>query len=244
MIDSHHKNAQARRIFDGIADSYETPAELFSLFRYGHWRRFLVSRLTLNPESSVLDVCTGTGLVAIDIASRTGCGVVGVDLSERMIEKAQRKLQTPGLDPLVSLVNGRAESLPFSDHSFDAVVFSFLLRYVEDPQSTMRELARVLRPGGQMVSLEFFVPQSPVLHALWLLHTRLVMPLGTRFLSPGWREVGSFLGPSISSFYSKHTLEDLSQMWAQAGIGKVQSKALSLGGAVVMWGQKEVHGEN
>ena len=232
-------NTRARSLFDGIAHSYEALAQLFSYFQYGRWRRFLVSRLNLPPEARVLDVCTGTGLVATDIALSTGSRVVGVDLSDRMMEQASHNLRDSDLGSSVSLVKGRAESLPFSDRSFDAVVFTYLLRYVEDPPATLRELARVLRPGGQMASLEFYVPQGPVLHPLWLLHTRMVMPLGTRVLSPGWRAAGSFLGPSISQFYREHSLEDVGQMWARAGIGDVRTKVLSLGGAVVMWGRKE-----
>lgn len=241
---SHDKNTQAHRLFDGIARSYEGPAQAFSLFQYGGWRRFLVSRLRLDPQALALDVCTGTGLVAAQIANTTGCPVVGVDLSGRMIEQARSNLRSRGLARLVSLVRGRAESLPFKDHSFDAVAFTFLLRYVEDPAATIRELARVLRPGGQMASLEFFVPQKLVLYWLWVLHTSLVLPLGTRLLSQGWREVGSFLGPSISAFYRDYTLEDLKDMWERAGLGDVQTRVLSLGGAVVMWGRKEACGEN
>ena len=170
--------------------------------------------------------------------------MVGVDLADRMIGKAQGNIETHGLAPRVSLVKGCAESLPFAGHSFDVVAFSFLYRYLENPQGTLGELARVLRPGGQIASLEFFIPQNPILYRLWLLHTRLVLPMGTRTISPGWREVGSFLGPSISQFYRQYTLEDLKQIWVRAGLGNVQTKVLSLGGAVVIWGQKEVNGGN
>ena len=90
----------------------------------------------------------------------------------------------------------------------------------------------MLRPGGR------------ILHGLWLLHTRVVMPLGTRLLSPGWRDVASFLGPSISNFYRQYPLDDIDSMWRRAGIGKVRSRALSLGGAVVTWGEKEANGED
>ena len=170
--------------------------------------------------------------------------MVGVDLSEAMIKEANRNRHTKGMARRVQLVTGRAERLPFADDSFDTVVFTFLLRYVEDPQATLQELARVLRPGGQMASLEFFVPQSPVWYGLWLMHTRLVMPFGTRFLSPGWRAVGSFLGPNISAFYREHSIEDLKRMWSRAGLGDVQTRALSLGGAVVTWSRKEAHYES
>ena len=232
MFEPHCRNNLDRRLFDGIAQGYEGPAQVFSLFQYRRWRRFLVSRLRLGPQDLVLDVGTGTGLVARDIAKRTGCRVVGVDLADRMIGQAHRDVQAHGLAPRVSLLKGCAESLPFADHSFDAVAFTFLYRYIENPQDILGELTRVLRPGGQMASLEFFMPQSPVLYGLWLLHTRLVLPVGTRILSPGWREVGSFLGPSISHFYRHCKLEDLKQIWVRAGLRNVQTKELSLGGAL------------
>jgi len=244
MIKSCHKNAEARRLFDGIAGSYEEPARAFSLFQYNRWRRFLVSRLELNSNASVLDVCTGTGVVGIDIARRMGCHVVGLDLSDRMIEQAHRNLTASDLTSLVSLVKGRAETMPFYERSFDAVVFTFLLRYVEDSSGTLRELVRVLRPGGQMASLDFFVPQNSFIHRLWLLHTRLVIPAGTRFISPGWREMGSFLGPNISAFYREHSLEHLIRMWTEAGMSNVQTRILSFGGALVIWGRKEVRVES
>lgn len=238
------KNAQARHLFDGIATSYDTPAQVFSLFQYIYWRRFLVSRLKLAPQSLVLDVGTGPGGVASYIARQGGCRVVGADLSEHMLRQAQMNLQTSKLTPQVSLVNARAENLPFPDRAFDVVVFTFLFRYVEEPNHLIRELARVLKPGGQIATLEFYVPGGSILHPLWLLHTRLVMPLGTRFMSSGWREVGSFLGPSISGFFRRYTLGELERMWVQEGLTDVQTKVLSRGGAFVMWGQKKVHDEN
>ncbi len=239
--DSHARNAPAQGLFDGIAGSYEGPAQVFSFFQYRRWRRFLVSRLRVSQETLVLDVCTGTGVVASDIAGRARCRVIGVDLSAAMIERARRNLKRPKSTddpPAVSLVKGRAEGLPFAESSFDTVVFTYLLRYVEDPEATLGELSRVLKPGGQLASLEFFVPQNPILYPLWLLHTRFAIPVGSRLLPGGWREVGSFLGPSISDFYSRHTLRDLCGMWERAGVGEVQTKQLSLGGALVMWGRK------
>jgi demethylmenaquinone methyltransferase/2-methoxy-6-polyprenyl-1,4-benzoquinol methylase len=237
-------NAFAQRIFDGISGDYYGSAQVLSLFQYGRWHRSLVSRLNVAPGGSLLDVCTGTGRIACRAARGKGCRVVGVDLSLRMLKQGKKVVRDEGLDRRVSLVGARAEDLPFADGSFDAVMFSFLLRYVDDPQATLSELARVLRPGGQMCSLEFYTPRGLPWYPLWLAHTRLVIPLGTRLLSPEWSEVGSFLGPSISSFYRKHSLPDLMGMWERAGVGAVQAKTLSLGGAVVMWGRKEATGED
>ncbi len=236
------KNLHARRLFDGIARTYDRPAQVFSLFQYRYWHRFLASRLKLGPQDRVLDVATGPGGVAISIAEKFGCRVAGLDISSEMLEQARRNVEASGLASSISLVEGRAEDLPFPDGHFDAVVFTFLFRYVDDPQATVNELARVLKPGGQMASLEFYVPQGPVLHPLWLLHTRLVLPLGTLPLSPGWREVGSFLGPSISRFFRKYTLEDLAGMWRSAGLVDVDTRVLSAGGAFVMCGRKASDG--
>ncbi len=243
MIDSYKKNIHARGIFNGIANSYEAPAQIFSLFQYRLWHRRLVSQLRLNRNDSVLDVCTGTGLVATDIANSIGCSVVGLDLSDSMIKQAAYNLRSTERIPPVSLVQGKAEGLPFSDNSFDALVFTFLLRYVESPQDTLLELARVVRPGGQITSLEFYIPRNPVLYQLWLFHTRVVLQLGTRFISQGWREVGAFLGPSISTFYSRYSLEYIVQMWKRAGIRDIQTEILSVGGAVIMQGNKESYAE-
>ena len=158
MTDLHDKNRLALRIFDGIAGSYEWPANVFSLFQYARWRRSLVSELRPAPGDLVLDVCTGTALVATQIAGDVECRVVGLDLSRRMLSEGRGRVLDAGLGASVRLVRGRAEDLPFPDGSFDAVVFTFLLRYVEDPQATLCEngqgpaarrtagLARVLRP--------------------------------------------------------------------------------------------------
>jgi demethylmenaquinone methyltransferase / 2-methoxy-6-polyprenyl-1,4-benzoquinol methylase len=230
------RNLFTRRLFDGIAKNYDRPAQLFSFFQYLHWRDFLVSRLRLNSNSRVLDVCTGPGGVAIAIARKARCRVVGVDISDGMLQKAQSNIINSNLASYISVKKARAEELPFDDHAFDAVVFTFLYRYIEQPQDVLIELTRVLKPGGQIASLEFYVPGGPVLYPLWLLHTRLVLPVGTRFITPGWKEVGSFLGPSISDFFRRKPLSDIARMWSDSGINDVQTKILSWGGAFVMWG--------
>ncbi len=226
------------RLFNGIASRYERPAVFFSYGQYRRWHRSLVSRLQLPAESRVLDVCTGTGLVAMDIARHSQVHVVGIDLSDGMLAAAQGNVRGHGVQN-VTLVQGRAEQLPFADATFDLVVFTYLLRYVQDPQAVLHELSRVLRPGGQLASLEFYIPPNPAIRALWMAHSFLWMPLATRLLSPGWREVGGFLGPSITAFYKRHSLDDLRAMWAAAGVKEAKVKMLSLGGAVVMWGSKE-----
>ncbi len=234
MTQLSHKNAHASQLFDGIANNYETPAQIFSFFQYRRWRKYLVSRLELTSRESALDICTGPGGVAAGISKKYRCSVTGFDLSREMLTHAKANVNARGLD--VRLVQGRAESLPFKDNSFDAVTFTFLLRYVDNVDSTIAEMMRVLRPGGMLASLEFFTP-SGLLYPPWLFHTRVVMPVGM-FVSPGWRKVGTFLGPSISNFYKKNPLKSIGLAWEDAGIKQVHITKLSLGGAVVMWGRK------
>lgn len=226
----------ATQLFKGIANNYELPAQIFSFFQYQHWRRYLVSRLELTNRETVLDICTGPAGVATSVTEKYGCPVIGLDLSAEMLLQAQANVNRRVLN--IGLVQGRAESLPFKTGSFDAVIFTFLLRYVENVEATIAEITRVLRPGGILASLEFFTPAG-LLYPPWLFHTRVVMPVGAALISPGWRKVGTFLGPSISNFYKRNPLRDIEQAWQKAGIEKIHTTKLSLGGAVVMWGRKQ-----
>jgi demethylmenaquinone methyltransferase/2-methoxy-6-polyprenyl-1,4-benzoquinol methylase len=234
----HDRNRHARQLFNGIARRYDLVAELGSLFQYGHWRRYLVSRLNSGPDDTVLDLCTGTAGVAIEVVRNYRSRVVGVDLSPMMLKHAQDRISTVGLADRLSLVMGRAESLAFPNACFDVVCVTFLLRYVDDPRSTMREIIRVLKPGGRLLSLEFGVPGNPVARVLWYAYTRAALPLGGALVSRGWRRVGSFLGPSVSRFCRSYPEERLRSIWVQLGISDVKLTRLSLGGAVVMWGTK------
>jgi len=183
----------------------------------------------------VLDVATGTGLVARELRRRYSCRVVGLDQSEDMLSRAR-----PLVGPVYEqLVRGEAERLPFADGEFDALTFTYLLRYVDDPAAAMRELARVVRPGGRIAMLEFHVPPRPLLYAAWWLYTRAGLPALGRLVSRDWYEVGRFLGPSIDGFWAEHPLPELVRIWRDAGIGSVEARKMSLGGGVVMWGVRD-----
>ena len=232
------KNKHAGGLFDGIAPGYDLYSQLFSFFQTGFWRRFLVSRLEVGAGDNVLDICTGTAGVAIKIAGTSGAQVVGVDLSQGMLQLGQQNVAKTGLKGNVALLLGRAEALAFADASFDAVSFTYLLRYVEDPRATLCEIVRVLKPGGSLVSLEFGVPGNFVVRNVWKAYTRLVLPLAMIPISRGWRRLGAFLEPSISAFYRTYSIEDIRRMWVDLGISDARVKRLSLGGGVVMWGTK------
>jgi demethylmenaquinone methyltransferase / 2-methoxy-6-polyprenyl-1,4-benzoquinol methylase len=228
----------APELFAPLGPTYDRYARLLSLGQDPRWRRFLVSRLEVGPDARVLDVATGTGAVALELVRQHGCTVVGIDRSPQMLDVARRRVAAGGLDTRIELYEGRAEALPFHDASFDGLTVTYLLRYVDDPAATLRELARVVRPGGTVALLEFGVPQSQVTRALWELYVRLVLPLAGRVLSPGWHEVGRFLGPSIRDLEARLPLERQLALWTAAGIGDVRAQRLSLGGGLVVWGRR------
>jgi len=224
--------ASARTLFAPLGPTYDRYAAALSFGQDPRWRRFLVARIEASPSDTVLDVATGTGAVARELLAQKGCTVVGLDQSPEMLTEARRRLPAA-----VRLVEGTAESLPFPDGSFDALTFTYLLRYVSDPAATLRELARVVRPGGTIAGLEFAVPRG-ICRPLWELYVRVGLPLAGRAISTGWAEVGDFLGPSIRDFYERWPEERLLGSWRAAGIADVRARRLSLGGGIVTWGRR------
>jgi demethylmenaquinone methyltransferase/2-methoxy-6-polyprenyl-1,4-benzoquinol methylase len=228
----------AQDLFDGVAPSYDTWAQVLTFFQYLRWREFLVSRMALRAGSLVLDVCTGTAGVALEIADHHDGKIVGLDVSHSMLQAGLRAIEKRSLDGRIQLTQGRAEHLPFPDGTFDTVVFTYLLRYVQDPGATIRELSRVLKPGGELLSLEFGLPEALWVRALWEIYNRVVMPVMTIPVSRGWHRMGCFLGPSISGFCKRYPVDRLAAIWRDNGIPLVETRPLLRGAAVVMWGTK------
>jgi demethylmenaquinone methyltransferase/2-methoxy-6-polyprenyl-1,4-benzoquinol methylase len=162
-----------------------------------------------------------------------------VDLTLEMLQRGARNVRAAGLSRRIALTVGRGEQLPFPDAAFDALTFTYLLRYVADPQATLGELARVVKPGGMVASLEFHVPPNPFWAACWRLYTRLLLP-AAGWLTGGreWFEVGRFLGPSISGHYRRYPLAWHVEAWRNAGFVDVGTRVMSLGGGLVMWGTR------
>jgi demethylmenaquinone methyltransferase/2-methoxy-6-polyprenyl-1,4-benzoquinol methylase len=219
----------ARRLFAPLGPTYDRGAAVLSLGQDARWRRFLVSRIP--PGSTVVDVATGTGLVARELLARD-CEVTGLDQSPEMLRVARDRL-----GDRARFVEGRAEQLPFEDASFEALTFTYLLRYVEDPGAVLGELARVVRPGGSVAMLEFFVPRGPWRPA-WDLYVGRILPAAGRLFGPEWAEVGRFLGPSIRGLWAQHPLERMLDLWRAAGIADARFRVLSLGGGIVVWGRR------
>ena len=228
------------RLFSGLPKRYDLAGALLSFGQDPRWRRAMIRQVAANEGDRVLDVATGTGMVAAALARSYGCSVVGLDQSPEMLAGAQAKLAAdPLLADRVELVRGEAESLPFADGEFDHLTFTYLLRYVDDPRATLRELARVVKSGGRIASLEFMLPPNPISRSLWLVYTRAAMPVLGRMISRDWYVVGRFLGRSIADFYRRLPLERQLQLWREAGVRGVQARVMSFGGGVVIWGTRD-----
>jgi demethylmenaquinone methyltransferase / 2-methoxy-6-polyprenyl-1,4-benzoquinol methylase len=233
------RNRFTQRLFTPLPDRYDRLAEVLSFGQNARWRRTMITKVDPRPGQRICDVASGTAGVAMQLRQRADVSVVGVDLTEQMLRQGQRNVRRAGLDGRIRLAVGRAEQLPFADAAFDGLTFTYLLRYVDDPQATLTELARVIRPGGRAASLEFYVPPAGLWHAGWWLYTRTALPAGG-LLTGGrsWMEVGRFLGPSISAHYRDYPLDWTLGAWQRAGFANVGYAVMSLGGGVVMWGTR------
>jgi demethylmenaquinone methyltransferase/2-methoxy-6-polyprenyl-1,4-benzoquinol methylase len=233
------RKREALELFRGLPRRYDLLSAALSFGQDPRWRRALVRTVAPKSGDRILDVATGTGMVAAELLRCASCSVVGIDQSAEMLAAARARFggrsAAGGAQAIgVELIEGQAEALPFADASFDALTFTYLLRYVEDPPATMRELARVLRPGGRIASLEFGVPPWPPARAAWRLYTTIGLPTLGRAVSREWAAVGRFLGGSIVDFYDRHPLERIVEYWRDAGLEDVRVRRMSLGGGIVM----------
>ena len=224
------RRTHARTLFAPLGSSYDRVGAALSFGQDPRWRRTMVSRVP-RDGGTVLDIATGTGLVAERLLAR-GHRVTGLDQSPDMLAVARRRF-----GDRIELVEASATEIPFPNASFDHLTFTYLLRYVDDPGATLAELARVVRPGGTIASLEFCVPRG-VWRPLWDLYVGVGLPVAGRLISRGWYDVGRFLGPSIRGFYEEWPLERQLELWREAGIMDVRARRMSLGGGVVIWGRR------
>jgi len=234
-------NEFSQELFVGLPARYNVLAQVLSFGQDRRWRSAMVDRIIGAQPQLVLDVACGPCAVTKKLVATTSAHIVSLDLSEAMLVQGRRVIERASLASRVSLVRGRAEQLPFAEATFDALTFTYLLRYVQDPAETLREIARVVKPGGSISSLEFAVPERPLWHVAWWLYTRTLLPLGG-YVTGGraWYDAGRFLGPSISRHYHDYSVEWTRDAWRRAGIDHVEVRRMSLGGGVVISGYRRL----
>ena len=199
----------------------------------------MVNHVVAQQPKLILDVACGPAAVSILLAQTSRAQIVGLDLSSDMLGQGVSNAAEAGFSSRINFILGQGERLPFADNTFDALTFTYLLRYVTDPRATIAELVRVVKPGGPIANLEFAVPSSVAWRVAWFGYTRWLLPIGG-WLTGGkaWWDVGRFLGPSISQHYAKYSIQWTKDTWAQCGVSDVALRQMSLGGGLVMWGRK------
>ncbi|MDI6709609.1 MAG: class I SAM-dependent methyltransferase [Bacillota bacterium] len=208
--DSQHKQEFVREVFATIAHRYDLLNTILSFNRDKAWRRFAVGRCGLRPGMQALDVACGTGMLSFELARAVGPGgrVVGIDFCPEMLERANANRGRHPFGGLVTFQQGNAIDLPFPDAAFDCATIGFALRNVPDVKKTIAEMARVVRPGGRVVSLEFGKPSLPVFKQAYYLYLNGLIPVLGR-LGVGRKGPYNWLAQSQNSFMHQSAVRDL-----------------------------------
>lgn len=222
------KRDQISKMFDAISTRYDRLNRMLSLGVDLCWRKKVLEIIKNQVPKSLLDVATGTGDLPILLAE-TGADIVGVDISEGMLEIGRSKVKKYGLEQQVSLQYGDSESLPFEKNYFDAITVAFGVRNFENLEKGLSEMYRVLKPGGVQVVLELSVPQTPVLKQLYLLYSKYILPVVGRLISKD-QKAYQYLPESVEAFPSGKAFADILK---KIGFKKVEVQPLSLGIATI-----------
>jgi demethylmenaquinone methyltransferase/2-methoxy-6-polyprenyl-1,4-benzoquinol methylase len=227
-------------MFDAIADRYDFLNHALSAGIDRRWRRRAISTLQLTGRETVLDVCTGTGDLAIAaIQGSRGCPgarrVVGVDFAGEMLRVAVAKVQRGALERRIALARGDAARLPVGDGAVDAVTIAFGIRNVEDTRAACREMARVLKPGGRIAVLEFAVPTIPVVRPIYLWYFRQVLPRIGRLVSHHTAAYG-YLPASVDAFAAP---DEFVTILRQSGFAGLSAVPLSCGIVFLYTGRRD-----
>lgn len=231
------KPGRVRAMFAAIAGSYDLNNRVHSLGQDQAWRRFAVRWAGVRPGEHVLDVACGTGDLTHAFAGTPAARVVGVDFTRGMLDRAEikRRWLREARAGKVRYLEGDAQDLPFPDGSFDVVSIAFGIRNVADPARALREMARVLRPGGRLIVLEFDRPRNPLVRWFNDLYCARVMPVTATWLSGDKSGAYKYLPASVATFLTRDQMEAALR---DAGLVGVRSRALSLGICVCYRGER------
>lgn len=236
---------EIQKMFARVAERYDLANRLLSAGIDRRWRRTAVEIAEVRAEDRILDVCAGTGDLSLDLA-RTGAAVIGSDFTFEMLEKAQAKIPTGwqeaggagGTGPVRPVfIAGDTTELPFPSQTFDLVTVAFGIRNVQDPLVGLREMRRVIRPGGRVVVLEFCKPSAPIFSGLYLFYFRRILPLLGRMISGDTGGAYSYLPASVMAFPER---AEFLELMTQAGFGSPQQKILTFGIAAIYRAEVEV----
>ncbi len=232
-------NRQVQKMFSDIAPRYDFLNRWLSCGRDQYWRKRAVTRLSPQAGERFLDIATGTADVALEIIRNVPKGtaqVVGMDFSEKMLELAQQKINSQKKENSIQLESGSAESLPFEDNYFDGTTTAFGVRNFSDVSRSLREMHRVLKPGGRCVILEFSLPRNSILNALYRFYFELLLPQVGRLVSKH-PSAYTYLPKTVASFPVR---QEFSSLMEQAGFMNVTHQELTFGIVILYTGIKQV----
>lgn len=231
------KELYVRKMFDAIANYYDLANSIMSMGRDHYWRKFTAEMVSQWGARKILDVCAGTGMLALAMARKIkDCQIIGIDYSEQMLKKGRQRLEKYPQGELITLEHGHADNLKFADNSFDCVTLAFSLRNVPDISQVLTEMKRVVRPGGRVLSLELSKPENLLFQKIYYVYFYHLLPLLGRSIS-GCQEAYRYLPKSLTNFPNRLQLEKL---FSQAGLHHVQSYPLTGGIVAVHVGEKSV----
>ena len=226
---------QIQNMFTAIAPRYDFLNRLLSVGQDRHWRKKAINRLAPVPKERILDIATGTGDMALEIASRNlSVQISGIDFSRRMLDLGRNKIREKGYDRFVSFQIGSGECLPFTANSFHGAVCAFGIRNFADAKLGLREFYRILKPGGRAVILEFSMPANPILNKIYNWYFDLVLPKVGSLIS-GHNDAYSYLPDSVADFPEQN---EFVRWMEEAGFKKVSFNELTFGIVSIHCGYK------
>ncbi|MFE1244113.1 demethylmenaquinone methyltransferase [Fictibacillus sp. NPDC058756] len=229
------KEERVHSVFEKISDQYDYMNDLISFKQHNRWRNDTMKRISVKPGDNCLDVCCGTGEWTFALAEAAGESghVTGLDFSENMLKVGREKLKKRSL-PQVAFLHGNAMELPFEDNTFDVVTIGFGLRNVPDYFQALKEMARVVKPGGRVVCLETSHTTVPIFKQIFKFYFTYIMPVFGKLFAKSYQEY-SWLQESTEAFLTKDELKDLFQ---KSGLTEVEIKSYALGAAAMHTGKK------
>lgn len=237
-MENNIDKTQVRDMFDGIAESYDFLNHFLTLGIDVRWRKQAIKRINQKEQcNTIVDVATGTGDLAIALAK--ACKpkqILGIDFSQEMLNRAEPKVIKQGLEQIITLQQGNGEALTIEDNYADLVTIAFGIRNFQNPDKGLSEFYRILKPGGQLIVLEFSQVKQPLLRILFQFYFKQILPaIGKRISKHP--EAYNYLPESVNQFAEG---QEFCDMMRKAGFHAVQSKPLSFGIATIYWGFKTV----
>ncbi|GIP52107.1 MULTISPECIES: demethylmenaquinone methyltransferase [Paenibacillus] len=234
-LSSKPKEKFVHSVFESIAPNYDKMNDIISFGRHKAWRKFTMKKMNMSPGDTAIDLCCGTCDWTISMAQTSGGSITGLDFSENMLEVGRRKIAEQGLDSSIVLVQGNAMALPFEDNTFQYATIGFGLRNVPDLRQVLKEMQRVVKPGGMVVCLEVSKPTWQPFKGLYYFYFKHLLPLLGKLIAKRYEQY-KWLPESLIQFPGR---EELAQIFRETGLTEVEAYPLTGGVAALHIGTKE-----